>query len=74
MAKVLLEQEQRVRLIEPMLAHLGADLTFTIGVDEASNPMILLGSLFARLDLAGGDPQAALAAGIQAAKGMDFTA
>ena len=73
MAKVLLEQEQRVRLIEPMLAHLGADLTFTIGVDgEPSNPMILLGSLFARLDLAGGDPKAALAAGIQAAKGMDL--
>lgn len=72
-AKVLKEQQRLVDPIEPVLGELGTDYTFTLGVDgEPANPMILLGSIFVRLDIAGGQPRAALERVLEAAKALEL--
>ncbi|MBM64946.1 MAG: hypothetical protein CMH55_01775 [Myxococcales bacterium] len=72
-AKVLKKEQRMVDAIEPVLAKLGTDFTFSLGVDgEPANPMILLGSLFARLDIAGGQPREALDGVLAAAKVLEL--
>lgn len=53
--------EKAQELLKEPLSFLGHDWALSIGIDgEPSNPMVLLGSIFVRLEVGGGQPQQAL--------------
>jgi len=72
-AKLLQGQEEKLKGLEPLLKMMGSDITFTLGVDgEPSNPMVLLGSLFVRLDIGGGQPRETMEGLVELARGLEL--